>query len=358
MHYYGTYCLARAAGIKKDIAERIAKSAQYVDDSNAHEMVIEDHEDGGKFATVVTAHTGMSGQNRDLDDQRQVWVPFHFIPGNEGKTFSQRLVCRKNSDVARSMVEHHLEDDSNFAPELVGIGMHTYGDTFAHYGFSGVSSRINRVAANTIRLKQSNAIAEAVLGTTLHSWLGKWNILLTNYRRISNIAAEKVTGALGHGGVSLYPDAPFLQWEYEYEFPEVAGVQKVIRNNHDDYMEAARSMFFFLRQFAWDYRDYQVAEIRFEEIEDVVAEIYLTQGNKYVRTGAWKMAARTGAFNFMEEIPVYDATPIDTQHHDFSKLNRSGDAVELFAYRFHQAATMHRDYVIKQLLPEVGIVVW
>lgn len=359
MHYYGTYCLARSAGVEKDVATRIARSAQYVDDSNAHEREIDDHEDGGKFATVVTAHTGLSGQNRDLDDQRLVWVPFHFIPGNEGDTFSQRLVCRKNSDIAREMIEHHMEFDAEFSPELVGVGMHVYADTFAHYGFAGISSRVNRVDADSIKLTQSDAVAENFLGKTLHSWLGKWGGLISNYRRLSNVAAEKVTGALGHGGVSLYPDAPFLEWEYEYEFPEQAGVKKVHRNNHDDYMEAAECMWEYFREYSEYYPDENIdAHADFEDYREVFAEIYRNEGNKHERTEAWHEVAASGDLGFQEEIPEYDHESIDAEHDNFSELDSSDYAPELYAYRFHQAATVHRDYVAKILLPSHGLVVW
>ncbi|PQP33756.1 hypothetical protein C6A37_11295, partial [Desulfobacteraceae bacterium SEEP-SAG9] len=84
--------------------------------------------------------------NRDPEDQRQVWVPFHFLPGNEGNSFSERLLCGEDSKIARDMVSHHL----NYAKHdvgvyLIGIATHVYADTFSHFGFSGVGSRRNKV---------------------------------------------------------------------------------------------------------------------------------------------------------------------------------------------------------------------
>lgn len=355
MHYYGTYCIARSAGVPKDQAHRIAQCAQYVDDSNAHEREIDDHPDGGKFATVVTAHTGLDSQNRNKDDQRLVWVPFHFIPGNEGETFSQRLICRKNSIIAQDMIEHHIEyvTECNFGPELVGIGMHTYADTFAHYGFAGISSRVNRIVADSIKLKQSDAIVENFLGKTLNEWFGKWGGLIENFRKFSNEVAEDVTGALGHGGVSLYPDAPFLEWEYEHEFPTEAGMQFVHRNNHEDYMEAAENMWYYFHDVGAD-DDTPL----FEDYAEEFSKIYDCEGDKHARTAVWQEAARSGILGFKEEIPVYDHEAIHQQHEDFSELLASDDAVDTLAYRFHQAATVHRDYVTKILLPSYGLIVW
>jgi hypothetical protein len=135
-----------------DVAHRIATAAEFVDDSTETEVIV--HPDGARFRGESTAHhpSDLKPIN-DLDDQPQVWVPFHFLPGAEGATQSQRLVCRKNSRLAQDMVAHHLEwADRTFAVELFGIAAHVYADTFAHYGFSGISSRLNRVDGGAIKL--------------------------------------------------------------------------------------------------------------------------------------------------------------------------------------------------------------
>ena len=96
MHYYGTYALARAAGLAVPNAATIAYAAQYVDDSTAIDS--DAHEDGGMFVTTATAHTNTEAMHNaaaDHIEQRKVWVPFHFFPGGEGATFSERLICRK-----------------------------------------------------------------------------------------------------------------------------------------------------------------------------------------------------------------------------------------------------------------------
>jgi len=55
MHYYGTYAMARAAGLEVKHAKIIAYAAQYVDDSTATDSEV--HKDGGMFMTIATAHT-------------------------------------------------------------------------------------------------------------------------------------------------------------------------------------------------------------------------------------------------------------------------------------------------------------
>ena len=99
MHYYATYALARAAGIEPADARTIATSAQFVDDNIARSHV--DFRDGSRIDREATAHHPMDLSNRDARDQRRVWVPFHFIPGNIGVSYTERLKCRMDSAIVQ-----------------------------------------------------------------------------------------------------------------------------------------------------------------------------------------------------------------------------------------------------------------
>ena len=81
-HYYGTYALARAAGLNREAAQVIATAAQFVDDNVALRHV--DFQDGGRIDQEPTAHHLIDFANNDPRDQRRVWVPFHFLPGKSG----------------------------------------------------------------------------------------------------------------------------------------------------------------------------------------------------------------------------------------------------------------------------------
>ena len=144
MHYYGTYAMARAAGLSAGTCQTVATAAQFVDDNVARSNV--DFRDGARIDAEATAHHVADLDNIKAEDQRRVWVPFHFLPGNEGEGYTEKLKCRKDSAVAREMIDHHLDRaDRAFAEALMGIAAHVYCDTFSHYGFSGVSSRGNKV---------------------------------------------------------------------------------------------------------------------------------------------------------------------------------------------------------------------
>ena len=119
---------------------------------DAVETDIQHHEKGNKLAPIVTAHSIIEiMENRDVDNQPFVWVPFHFFPGNEGKDFTERLICRKDSPLINELIDHYLElHERPFALALIGLVAHVYADTFSHSGFSGVSSRRNKVDASSI----------------------------------------------------------------------------------------------------------------------------------------------------------------------------------------------------------------
>ena len=234
MHYYATYAMARAAGIEPDDARIIATSAQFVDDNIAQSYV--EFRDGSRIDQEATAHHPINLSNRDDRDQRRVWVPFHFIPGNVGDGYTERLKCRMDSLIVRELRDHHLTyADRGFALHLLGIAAHVYADTFSHYGFSGVSSRGNRVDNSSFRFHEEVEDADdttASLSPEMRRYVaekadrffkgrGDHGGLLTN---VKSWLAENLSGALGHGSVATLPDRPYLVWSFDYERPDaVAG---------------------------------------------------------------------------------------------------------------------------------------
>lgn len=145
MHYHGTYALARAAGMHRDKARIVATAAQFVDD-NAHKGSLE-LKDGARIDSQATAHHAVDLKNIDPVDQRLVWIPFHFLPGNQGNDYTQRLTCSMESDIATETIRNNCKSaaETAFGLELLGVTAHVYEDTFSHYGFSGIGSRRKRV---------------------------------------------------------------------------------------------------------------------------------------------------------------------------------------------------------------------
>lgn len=363
MHYYGTYALARAAGLRADVSHRLATAAEFVDDSTDNEVI--ENPQGARFRGESTAHHPTDfAPNNDRDDQLTVWVPFHFLPGAEGDTQSRRLVCVKDSAVAKEMVQHHLKmSESPFAIELMGITAHVYADTFAHYGFSGVSSRGNRVANGSIDLKNGDPLAGS-----LDRFVGKFGTqggLLKNFRQVittvvSNIA-EDTTGALGHGAVATFPDQPYLEWAYSYEFPEIAGQTIVERKNVNDFMEAAFALHAMFRAFATNRPDLvsEKGHMEFESIKATVGEVLSLVAERDDRIAAWKEALAVGKLsqdpdNSLED---YSHQAWRNQMASLATLDQPEEASSVPVYHFQQAAAVHKHFVLRELLPAHGIYV-
>ncbi|MCF7821349.1 MAG: hypothetical protein K9M17_02775 [Mariprofundaceae bacterium] len=349
MHYYGTYAMARAAGIEPQSCRIIATAAQFVDD-NATQGHIE-FKDGARIDSEATAHHMIDKKNIDAEDQRKIWVPFHFLPGNEGESYFQNMVCRKNSKIAQEMVNHNLSfSDRSFARELIGITAHVYADTFSHHGFSGFGSETNKVDNDSFEFFD---LTEEIQGYIT----GKARKLFEKIRdEFSSVAAEGFSGALGHGAVLTYPDRPYLKWSFEYEISP--GV-RVERNNPEDFIEGCEALFNMFSRFCERQAEFALDPGRsFSDIRGGVMEVLLTQAPKEGRIEAWKGFSASGGLlgGTKETIPDYDPGDWNKQWENLAREEDSSSALNYDVFRFFQAASTHRNYVLRDLLPSWLIV--
>lgn len=362
MHYYGTYAMARAAGLKKEVCQIIATAAQFVDDNAVAEAV--QFRDAARIDVEATAHHTLDAHNVKVSrmnekDQRHIWVPFHFLPGNEGEEFTERLICRMDSPIAREMVGHHLSRAQEpFAVELMGVAAHVYADTFSHYGFSGVSSRRNKVDngafefGDNLTPKMRTYVTKKA-GSFFDDYAEHGANLVSN---IKAWIAETVSGALGHGAAATYPDRPFLNWSLTYEHPEP---RQEWRDNHATFLKGCQALHGMFLRFAENAPDNTDGNgLEWQVIEDRVAEVLATQEGKEGRIEAWHAAAGDPAlFGASEKIPVYDSKGWISSFSNLDGQAESNAALENHVYRFYQAAAHHRTYVLRDLLPRHGLIV-
>lgn len=343
MHYYGTYAMARAGGFRNDIARAIATAAEYVDDSDRVDVVCRD---GFEIHVEPTAHhpTDLK-HNTDPKDQKRTWVPFHFIPGCEGATDAEKLLCVTDSKVARSVVEHTLDSlDRPFGIPLLGILAHSYVDTFSHYGFSGISSPLNRIDPESMILTCSEEMKSSLAGT--------WDKFTAKYV-VGPLANWLVQ--LGHGSVATYPDQPYLTWEFNYTSPSRPSRP---RENQRTFLSGCRRLhetFVAARaKFNGDHDDHD-AYRDFSDIEGAVREVLAVEGDEKARAAAWQRAATSGKiYRTSEPIPAYDSSRFATQLQALDTYDRDF-AVTTVVYRFLEAAEFHRDFIVRDLLPKQGI---
>ncbi len=344
MHFYGVYALARAAGLKPDSALVIATASQFVDDAIDDEAIVLENQNA--VVPTMTSHKPLDWKNCLPGDQWKVWVPFHFLPGNEpaGGSFTEKMVCRKNSAPARRMMENALSlADQPMGPLMIGIACHVYADTFAHYGFIGLQRDWNRVRNDTVEINVRSKKIIAYIEAKFEDFK----------TRLIGSAGEVMP--VGHAAVATYPDRPYLVWRYAHENGQV-----VKRNNPADYLEACRELFDFFVRLCQDHPAYgRGRPEKWSAIKSHLRAIIRKEADKQGRIKAWKQAINSGK--------LFSVTAGDKALDYDERLFKSASISYYFAdhgkldgcqgYLFHQAAWRHRNFVLHRLLPEYGIVV-
>jgi hypothetical protein len=343
MHMYGVYALARAAGVNDRTARTVAISSQYVDDSVKDEEVVVS--DRYALLPTMTSHKPIDYQNALKGDQWKVWLPFHFLPGNEPEdgSYLQRLVCRKNSAVAQKMIQDALDEKNrDLWPYLIGITAHVYADTFSHHGFIGISTNLNKVDdVNALNVRYENIL----------------ETLTAKLIEIGSRASGVVP--VGHGTAGTYPDMPFLSWEMEYESPIIAK-GKVKRDNAGDFLDACRELHRFFGRYADQSPDIadKKSKRKWREIEPRVREIIETQENDPAELKAlWKNAINDGVL--FDPTKLDQGIEYDNYRWDLEQLKNTNTlqekASQSHACKFCRASHYHRFYVLHHLLPHFGI---
>jgi hypothetical protein len=139
-HYYSVYFLCLRAGLPENRAANIAFASQYVDNA----IVAYEIDDGGfAYRTEVT-------QNYIFWDEatlRDIYLPFHFLPGDLEKARSERIdgaasawTVTPDSPLAKELLVAALKTGDDFR---IGIALHAYADSWAHQHFSGRTERCN-----------------------------------------------------------------------------------------------------------------------------------------------------------------------------------------------------------------------
>lgn len=350
MHYYGTLAMAAAAGIPGKDAETIAYAAQFTDDSTGCDS--SEHEDHGLLYGISTAHHPIQSFmdrvgakiKEGTEEQRKIWVPFHFLPGGRGKTLSEKLLCVKDSGIAREMLENNLEASLKkpYGLELMGVTAHVYMDTFSHYGFSGIASSFNRVKIETVSFTKEPATADYV----------KEKFKSFMERHVVAAGAQAAVKFLGHAGVATYPDRPYLRYRFDFDRPRPDNGATSVRDNGGTFLEGCKCLHEFFSKFARSKYAEAVGFRNFEGIEEGVRKVIAREADMEGRIKAWR---ESGLINGLAD---YNPETWEREKIMFPKYAASENGIDTNAYRFHQAATFHRYYVLKDLLPAHGIAVY
>jgi hypothetical protein len=345
-HYGMIYVVARLAGLGAGEARKVAHACQYVDDATTDGLL---HFAGGEtFERFASAHEMIDYQNINNDDNRTVWAPFHFLPGGEGETLEERAVCRQDSAIARDAVRLAIRArDQDNALHRLGVTLHVYIDTWAHQGFSGISSKGNMVQ----ELKAEDMQAD--------TWWQALEVKAGHVVDAGTTFALSELLPLGHGAALHYPDMPWAKWHY------VNGHGVLVRrDNLLDFMEAADMACRAVQA-------YQAGVEKFEHqpgldgpqkaaLQKMISENRQIDPEKRLQKLSGVLAA--GAVpGLAEAIPTYvskgtgswksAATGIDARD-DGDDQPLWSEVFELSDYRkFHDAVKEHRFAVTQRILP-------
>lgn len=357
-HHAVTHIVARLAGFTPEQARIIGHSAQYVDDATSSGEIL--FSNGGAYTRISSAHKMLDYRNFKNLANANVWLPFHFLPGNGGVhanssprgRFIHKLVCRPDSPIAREMVERCANGHgSPGALHRLGISMHVYADTWAHQGFAGVSHAINIVKD---LIDEDGALDEGFINR-LRTFFGD------QFEALQSAVADNLP--LGHGAALSHPDKPYLKWHYTNGLGD-----KIHRDNPKDYLAATREMFHRLVEYRQKAGEQNVSTelptADFAQIERNIAAFREPQGEE--RHRRWCQSLAAGDFSSGAESIDYIAKGKGSWKHIALQTTENdpptGDGYEFspaflssdWKY-FHDALQRHRLVVLHDILPRYGI---
>ncbi len=148
-HYYAIRFLARRAGFSEAEGEVLAASSQYVDDSLAAYEVEDGLGPGRPYRTMGTQNYLFWDESVSL----AVYLPFHFVPGEEGRISRERrdgssnpYLVTPDSPLAKALLVEALKSHDLFR---IGIALHAYADTWAHQHFTGRLEEANALESSS-----------------------------------------------------------------------------------------------------------------------------------------------------------------------------------------------------------------
>jgi hypothetical protein len=150
-HYYTIYILAVEAGFDADSAQLLAEASQYIDDAK-QEMVFE----SSRETIIIPATQNYIFWNPSV--QSDIYLPFHFLPGDPEKIRQARLddtlnpySVSPNSELAKELLIKALNSGNLYR---LGIALHAFADSWAHQNFSGRNEDWNQLG-DAARLKET-----------------------------------------------------------------------------------------------------------------------------------------------------------------------------------------------------------
>jgi hypothetical protein len=343
-HFCTIYALARAAGFIPDHAHIVAYASQHTDDAKYEHAL--DFENGGRFQQVLTAHKYFDPGVLSKHVCYGIWVPFHFLPGNIGVEFYERMLTRPGSTVTQRLVDDLLGSKPRpYLLHRLGILLHTFADTWSHQNFLGLMhDDLNDVSK--LRVKGQTAAA-----------------LKSFFERIKVQVLEYGAPKLGHAQAGTIPDEPYRQWRYENW--EGRGLDI---SNPERALDAAQSCYQVLIKFLNEFPGFSMKKaVPWHEIAVNAAKLLEMNRDIDERIKSWMGAVSGGELGFKAEGRDLNLDYDDREwFREAVKVEQDAEGKELYIRNsgfetshwkyFHDAAAFHRFTVLHEVLPEHGMI--
>lgn len=263
-HYYALLAFCRACGFSKESAQVIAHASQFVDDAKINLIYLDPENFNVQYELVnqrpaffnmATCHSYFRMETFNYEAMVNNTVAFHFVPGLKGENFTKRLRCMEESPIIMDILEEVLLED-----DLIKLGMvlHIYVDTFSHQGFSGIVSKVNAIKNCEAQNKKSLGLLDRTLKILKQLTQDRYEIYF-----------DKITPAYGHAQALDYPDLPYLEWTYEYDYSDEfnGSYKKIVIDNKDRYQRAFRGVQNLLETYLRQHQHYRDDIVEFKDRE-------------------------------------------------------------------------------------------
>jgi len=341
-HFYTIYALCRAAGFSPDSAHIVAYSSQHTDDAKYGHAL--NFENGGRFQQVLTAHRYIDINVFSKEVCYNIWIPFHFLPGNLGVDFYERLFVSPNSVISQRMIEDFLDSEIKpYTLHRLGIILHVYADTWSHQNFMGIMKDYNDVKELKVMDEDENFLKGLL-------------------EDLKDKILEYALPMLGHTQAGTIPDEPYRVWEYRDFRDEFHRVINRVRA-----LDAAQNCYMLLLRFLRRFPQFCYSNpLSWQDMVSKIDELFSKKGDLEDRIQIWKKAIREGQLGFKVE---KDDEYINYNDRDWFKAavrvieeeetihyeRLEGFEISNWKY-FHDAAAFHKFHILHEVLPDYGII--
>ncbi|EGB16474.1 hypothetical protein DND132_3271 [Pseudodesulfovibrio mercurii] len=351
MHFYGTYAVARIAGFAPEEARIVATADQFVDDATLAAPV---SLNGRAYLLPVVSSHGMFelAKNSNTIDQWQVWLPFHFLPGNQGNDGERRLIClwgEPDNHVAEAVLNLALgERRKAHGLHFLGLVGHVLQDTYAHYGFCGMASDRNRIDQRTLTVRNKGSFEAWAEG-----------VCRTFEGRFTGSVAEETR--LGHASVATFPDLPYLKWGFRYKTaPELyPGYDLEERDNPGSFYLACTRLHALFRAYRNGLPSMEQSDGHASFSRQTSGALRSLLGRiepeLAARCGLWRERIADGSL--FPALPEDRDVAYDDAPWRFAVMENNAGATLTHAYLFNRAARRYLDAVLTEVLPGADLLV-